>query len=352
MIVPTFNTDDQSWQPEDLGKKIRQGTLPGDLQEKLENHLNRLTKVIASSGYKIEFDRELEYLEFTSGLPFNKASQDILDLSRAREVLNSRHFGLETVKERILEYLAVLILNSRQGLKMHVPVLTFLGLVGSGKTSLAYSIAECLGRKIIRIPFGGLGSVRELRGESRVQVEAEPGKIMKAIYDVGVNNPVILLDEIDRVAAESRADVMGVLVELLDPEQNFAFSDHYIDYPFDLSGVLFIATANNLNNIATAVLDRLEVIEMPAYSDEEKVVIGRDFILPQALKDAGLSGEVVKIDENLWPKIVRPLGFDAGIRSLKREIEGIARKVAKHVVMDGSKREYILTEKNIGQYVE
>ncbi|MDO8498778.1 MAG: AAA family ATPase [bacterium] len=330
--------------------QLQSPEIPPDLKEKLQTRLERLEKVMVSSGFQLEFEKELAFLDFNSSLPFGKCSEDILDLHRAAEILEQHHYGLKSVKERILEYLSVLILNKRKGQKMPSQILVLVGLVGSGKTSLAYSVAEALGRKIVRIPFGGLGSVRELKGESRIKPEAEPGRLMKTIHDLGVNNPVVLLDEIDRVAQETRADIMGVLVELLDPEQNFAFLDHYVDYPFDLSRVLFIATANNLSNVATAVMDRLEVIEMPGYSDEEKITIGRDYLLPKALKEAGLEGGVMLIEESLWPQVVRPLGFDAGIRSLQRNIQGIVRKIARQVV-EGASGPYKLTADNIGQYI-
>lgn len=337
----------------DFGKirqQIEGANLPPVLLERLAGQLVRLEKASASSGYKIEFDKELDYVNFVSTLPFNKSGQDILDLHRAAQILDKNHYGLKAAKDRILEYLSVLILNSRGGGKAKASALSFVGLVGSGKTSLAYSIAESLGRPIIRIPFGGLGSVKELRGESRIRAEAEPGLLMKAVHSLGVNNPVVLLDEVDRVAAEARADVMGVLVELLDPEQNYAFMDHFVDYPFDLSKALFITTANNTGNIATAVLDRMEVIEMPSYTDEEKIVIGKNYLLPKALKTANLPTGILTFDETIWPQIVRPLGFDAGIRSLSRTIEGVVRKVARQIV-EGHNGPYRINAENIGQYI-
>lgn len=333
-----------------LREKLSKAEIPTDLLEKLTLTLDRIEKIIQSSGYKIEFDKELAYLEFMSSLPFKSSSPDILDLGRVKAILDHNHYGLEKVKERILEYLSVLILNNRAGERLRSPVLAFVGLAGSGKTSLAYSIAQSLGRQLIRIPLGGLGSVKELRGQSRANFEAEPGRIIKEISRIGFNNPVILLDEIDRVAMEARNDVMGVLVELLDPEQNFSFVDRFTDYPFDLSKALFVVTANNTSNIATAVLDRLELIEMPSYSDEEKITIGRSYLLPRALKEAGLSIEILVIDENLWPQIVRPLGYDSGIRSLQRNIQGIVRKVAKGIVQ-GKGGQYHITETNIGEYL-
>lgn len=332
-----------------LRNQIAQNNLPADLAEKLTDILARVEKS-GSGTYSIELDRELDYINFVSSLPFQRSGQDILDLGRARQILDKNHYGLSSVKERILEYLSMLILNNRAGTPLHAPMLAFVGLVGSGKTSLASSIAESLGRKLIRIPLGGLGSTIELRGSSRVKVDSEPGRIMKMIHECGVNNPVILLDEIDRVAEESRFDVMGVLVELLDPAQNWGFLDHFVDHPFDLSKVLFIATANNTANIATAVLDRLEVIEMPAYSDEEKAIIGKNYILPKVMKEAGLAPGLVLVDDSLWPQIVRPLGFDAGIRSLQRGVEGLVRKVAKEVV-EGAPGPYKITPENVGKYL-
>lgn len=333
-----------------LRQKISQVNLPATLLERMQNQINRLEKASASSGYKVEFDREIDYLNFVSTLPFNKSSQDILDIHRAAQILDKNHYGLKMAKDRILEYLSVLILNSRQGIKMKTSTIAFVGLVGSGKTSLAYSIAESLGREIIRIPFGGLGSVRDLRGESRVRAEAEPGLLLKAIHNLGINNPVVLLDEIDRVAVEARSDVMGVLVELLDPEQNATFLDHYVDFPFDLSKVLFIATANNTTNIATAVMDRMEIIEMPSYTDDEKITIGKNYLLPKALKASGLETDILIIEDSLWPQLVRPLGFDAGIRSLQRTIEGVVRKVARQVV-EGHNGPHRINAQNVGQYL-
>ena len=333
-----------------LRGQIDQAGLPSDFSQKILDQLNRLEKATAVSGYRLEFDRELEYLKFVASLPFHKSSTDILDLHRAAEILDRNHYGLKAVKDRILEYLSVLILNAHNGKTAKSPVLAFIGLVGSGKTSLAYSIAEALGRQITRIPFGGLGSVSELKGESRIKAEAESGRIMASIHNLGVNNPVVLLDEVDRVAVESRADVMGVLVEMLDPEQNSSFLDYFIGYPFDLSKVLFIATANNTSNVATAVMDRLEAVEMPAYSDEEKIMIGKSFILPKVMKESGLPEGSVSIDEALWPQVVRPLGYDAGIRSLQRTVESVVRKVARSTV-EGNPGPYRLTAQNIGEYL-
>jgi ATP-dependent Lon protease len=233
---------------------------------------------------------------------------------------------------------------------MRAPILCFVGLVGTGKTTIAGSIAEALGRKFGRIPFGGMGDPLDLRGQSRMHPEAEPGKVIKTLIAAQSENPVILLDEIDRVADEGLSSIMGVLVELLDPEQNHEFVDHYIDYPVDLSQVLFITTANNTHNIATAVMDRLEPISMPSYTDQEKIEIGRSYILPRKMELAGIPEGVLVFDDNVWANIVRPLGFDAGIRTLERTIDGVVRKVAKMMV-EGKGQSFRITSENVKEFL-
>lgn len=341
----------QNTQIEKIKTQIAQATLPKDVLDRLNQELERVELIIKANNFTPEVDRQLSFINFVSSLPWEKAVQDILDIKRATEILNKNHYGLEKVKERILEYLSILILNKQKGMVAHSPILAFVGLVGSGKTSLAYSIAESLGRPIIRIPFGGLGSAAQLRGESRIKADAEPGLISKALMRAKVKNPVILMDELDRVTEQARADIMGVLVELLDPEQNMAFLDHYVDIPLDLSGVLFLATANNIGNIATAVLDRLEVIEMPFYTEDQKLVIAKNYLLPESLKLAALDPSQVKVDDLAWSEIVRPLGFDGGIRSLKRNIDSIVRKIAREVV-EGRSGPYNISSTNLGEFLE
>lgn len=328
-----------------LQQKVNGSQIPQDVKEKLLNLLN-------FPGEGTEFEKLISYIEFVLSLPFGKCSQDILDLARAKQILDHNHYGLQVVKDRILEYLSVLILNSRANTQnYHAPVLAFVGLVGSGKTTIAYSIAESLGRKIIRIPFGGLGDPLQLRGQSRVRPDAEPGQIIKGIASIGVSNPVILLDEIDRVVEEGRVDIMGVLVELLDPQQNHAFSDHYLDFPYDLSQVLFITTANNTANVATAVMDRLEPIIMPSYSDDEKTVIAKQYLLPKALSSSGVNPSSVIISDEVWPQMIRPLGYDGGIRSLDRTVQGVVRKVALKIV-SGDPGPFRITNENIAEYIQ
>jgi len=252
-------SDELAEQITSLEEKIKTASLPPDLEEKVLERLTRIARIGATPLAFDEFDRTAEYIDWLIGLPWSKRSDDILDLLHAKQVLDKNHYGLGEIKDRILEFVSVMKLNSEKiSGNVRAPILCFVGLVGTGKTTIASSISEALGRRFARIPFGGMGDALELRGQSKMHAEAEPGRIIKAIRQVGVKNPVILLDEIDRVADDGRSSIMGVLVELLDPEQNQAFLDHYIDYPFDLSQVLFVTTANNTTNISTAVLDRLE----------------------------------------------------------------------------------------------
>ncbi len=318
-------------QTERLEEKLKNAQLPEELQEKAQAMIARL-KIISNEGsFFIEYDSIARYIDWITSIPWHTSSEDNLDLVHARQVLDSNHYGLTDVKEKILEYLSILkikqVRNVVDDSAARAPIISLVGLVGVGKTTIAYSIAESLGRKIERIPFGGMGSAAQLRGQSRFNPEAEPGLIAKALRRAGTNNPVLLLDEIDRVSENARADVMGVLVELLDPEQNRAFIDHYIDQPINLSNVLFVATSNNTKDISTAVLDRLEVIQMPSYTDTEKIMIAKNYLFPRVLKESGLTAQDIMIEDSTWEDIVRPLGYDSGIRSLRRTVQGLVRKI-------------------------
>ncbi|OGV93076.1 hypothetical protein A3B57_03515 [Microgenomates group bacterium RIFCSPLOWO2_01_FULL_47_10] len=315
----------------ELENKVASAVLPPELITNVDAMLGRLARSIKFGSYSEEYERMRHYIDWITSLPWNKRSSDQLDIVKAKEILDRYHYGLEDIKERIMEYISVLKLKSDQGQNAFAkaPILLLVGLVGTGKTTFAKSLAESLHRQFVRIPFGGMGSARDLRGQSRLHLEAEPGHVIKALRKAGTKNPVILLDEIDRISTNALESVMGVLVELLDPEQNSAYLDHYIDFPIDLSEVLFIGTANNTGNIATAVMDRMEPISMPSYTDQQKIIIGQRFILPRALEDAGLTAGEMNIEEQLWPQITRPLGYDAGIRTLQRTIVGMVRKVAK-----------------------
>lgn len=347
----------------ELEKKVDTTRLPPELKEKCLRLVERLSRMIKYGEYSTEYERVAHYIDWITALPWDKKSEDRLDLKAAKEVLDRNHYGLEETKERILEYMAVLKLKKEKGREgekargeegimkfMRAPMLLFVGLVGTGKTTIAYSIADAMERKFARVPFGGLGDPLDLRGQSRIRPDSEPGLIIKALRRTGTKNPVVLLDEIDRVTEEGRASIMGVLVELLDPEQNMAFRDHYVDYPIDLSEVLFIATCNNTSNISVAVMDRLEPIQMPSYTDEEKITIGKDFVLPRMMQEAGLDEEAIKIDADVWPRIVRPLGYDAGVRTLQRTINGICRKVAKMIVQ-GKGKTFQITTANMKEFL-
>lgn len=341
-----------------LGEKVEKADLPADLRQNLIERVQRLALIRASAGflspnYVVEYESANTYINWVVSLPWNVTSNDILDLNAAKKILDKNHHGLVSVKDRILDFLAAIILNAKRPVgqrNLHAPILCLVGLAGTGKTTLAASIAEALGRKFERIPFGGMGNALALRGQSRALADAEPGLVVRKLFTTKTKNSVILLDELDRVSADARADIMGVLVELLDPGQNKAFTDHYIDYPFDLSQVLFVATANNTTNIATAVMDRLELIQMPSYTDDEKLVIAKNYLFPKIFTDTGLSGNQLIMDETVWPNIIRPLGFDSGIRSLERTIGDICRKVARQIV-EGKTTSVTINNTNLKAYL-
>lgn len=317
-----------------LSAKIEQSELPDEMRYQLKKEIIALERSVELGNYDEKYEKVSHYIDWCLRIPFGKKTEDTLDINQAQEIFNQHHFGMQEVKNRFLEYLAVLNLqkNNLQDDKFSAPILLLVGLVGTGKTTFAYSLAEALGRKLVRIPFGGMGSAKELRGNSRLLLGSEPGKVLKGVCEAGVMNPIILLDEIDRAAEDVNMDIMGVLVELLDPAQNHAFTDDYINYPINLSQAIFLATANNTRKIATAVMDRMEKIDMPSYTDEEKIAIAKQYVMPKVLKEVGLKPDQFVIREEMWPKMVRPLGFDAGIRTLQRTIEGAARKAARIIV--------------------
>jgi ATP-dependent Lon protease len=334
----------------ELKNKLDQAKLPEELRHRAYRDLRRLLRLFKVHREAEEYNRVSHWIDWLTSLPWQKFAPTNIDLDHVKIILDQNHHGLEKLKARILEYLAILKLNQNNPQKARSTNLLITGLVGTGKTSFAASIAQAIDRPFARIPFGGLGSARDLRGQSRLHLEAEPGHITKAIKKAGVNNPIILLDELDRVVVSARSDVMGVLVELLDPDQNHQFLDHYLDYPLDLSQVIFIATANNTQNIATAVLDRLEIISMPSYTDQEKIAIAKNHLLPQIINRAGLKPQQIIIDDQLWPQIVRPLGYDAGIRTLGRSLQKIVRRFALEHVQKNTPALHLTTQ-NISHYL-
>lgn len=337
-----------------LREKTAKSPLPEELQKILKDRIDRLELIRSGSGYTssayiMEYEATQRYINWVVGLPWKTMSKDLLDLQKAKEILDRDHYGLEMLKNRILEYIASIMLNIQNNgpdFATRSPVLCFVGLAGTGKTTFAISMAEALGRKFERIPFGGMADSRVLRGQSRFFPDAEPGQIIKRMVHAETQNPIILLDELDRVTETARADIMGVLIELLDPEQNHTFTDHYIDYPFSLSKCVFAATANNVSSVSTAVLDRIEIIQMPSYNDEEKMHIGRDYVFPKVSKLIGLKPEQLVIDQDVWEIVIRPLGYDPGIRGLDRLINMMCRKAAKMIVM-GQAKNIKITPENV-----
>lgn len=320
-----------------LRDQVAASSLPAELAMKVGKEIVALERSVELGSYDEKYEKVSRYVEWVLRVPWQAETEDNLDIQRTKEIFDKHHYGMHDVKDRFLEYVSVLNLRKQQfaNEQFSAPVLLLVGLVGTGKTTFAYSLAEALGRKMVRIPFGGMGSARDLRGSSRLILGAEPGRVMKGVCEAGVRNPVILLDEIDRVAKEANRDIMGVLVELLDPAQNDSFVDDFIDYPVNLSNAIFLATANNTVDIATAVLDRMEKISMPSYTDQEKIVIAKQYIMPKLLKNAGLTNEQFEIQEEVWPSMTRPLGYDAGIRTLQRTLQGAVRKAARIIVEKG-----------------
>ena len=339
--------------------------LPPELLSKVERMITSVNRQFGSDSYNTSFDQTQRYVDWVVNLPWESRSEDNLDIDKAREVLDATHYGLEPIKNRILEYISILNLQhkakedearaqfvqkeQRQG-RQSQPILFFVGLPGIGKTSIAYTIAQALGREFIRIPMGGMGSALQLRGQSKANEEAEPGQVIKGLRRAQTRNPVILLDEIDRTAEQARAEIMGVLLELLDPEQNFQFTDYYIDFPFDLSEVLFLGSANNTTGISNAVLDRMELIKMPGYNDDEKIVIARDYLLPKQLRITGMPVDAIEFAPDVWPAITRPLGYDAGIRTMERTINAVVRNAAMRMV-EGRGSKFEITLENIKDFM-
>ncbi|NTV30612.1 AAA family ATPase [candidate division WWE3 bacterium] len=348
-----------------IATQVSEIELPSELINKLLRLLTSVNRQFGEAAFNASFDQIEKYIDVVTKLPWTNTSEDNLDIDRAHEILTSSHHGLESVKQRILEYIAILrlqkiakedparaaILEDEQN-QGHAAqsVLFFVGLPGIGKTSIAYSIAKAMNREFIRIPCGGMGSALQLRGEARTSAEAEPGQVIKGLLRAKTRNPVILLDEVDRTAEQARGQIMGVLLELLDPQQNFAFEDYYVDYPFNLSQVMFLASANNTGGISNAVLDRMELIKMPGYSDEEKIIIARDYLLPRQIKLTGMPADAVEFEPNVWTSITRPLGYDAGIRTMERTINSVVRKVALRMA-EGRGDHFVITLDNIKEYM-
>lgn len=335
--------DERSSEIDELKERLEQAKLPPDVLEKLQKEVERLEKMPPSNAEAVVVRN---YLDWALSLPWSIETRDRLDMDMAEKILEEDHYGLEKPKERILEYLAIRKLAK----KMKGPILCLVGPPGVGKTSLGKSVARSLGRKFVRISLGGIRDEAEIRGHRRTYIGAMPGRILNSIKQAGSKNPVFLLDEIDKMTMDFRGDPASALLEVLDPEQNNTFSDHYLDIPFDLSKVLFITTANSTYNIPRPLLDRMEVIEIPGYTEEDKLHIATGYLVPKQVKEHGLKKKNINFSEAAIRKIIREYTREAGVRSLERQIAGICRKVARQVVKDKNYSATI-TVNSIGKYL-
>lgn len=324
------DTVSQDQEAEDYRKKLADSAIPEEYKKKLEkeiNHLESMPPMMAETAVA------RNYLDWVFSLPWDKETKDSLELKKAQEVLDHDHYGLEKIKERILEYLAVRILAPQA----KAPIICFVGPPGVGKTSLAQSIARAMNRKYCRISLGGIHDEAEIRGHRRTYIGAMPGRFIEAISEVGVNNPLMLLDEIDKVGSDFRGDPASALLEALDPEQNKAFHDNYIDIPFDFSKVFFLATANSVSTIPAALLDRMELIELTGYTEEEKLEIAKKYLVPRQKERNGLKDGDIRFTPALLKKVITGYTREAGVRNLERTIGALCRKVGKKIVLQDDK---------------
>jgi ATP-dependent Lon protease len=335
--------DDRTAEIEDYRRKIKRAKMPKVADQEAIKQLKRLEQMHPDSA---EATVSHNYLDWLVDLPWAKSSRDRFDIAAAKSVLEKDHYGLNKVKDRILEYLSVRKLNP----KMKAPILCFVSPPGVGKTSLGQSIARALKRKFIRISLGGIRDEAEIRGHRRTYIGAMPGRILQGLKQCGSNNPVFMMDEIDKLGADFRGDPSAALLEALDPEQNFAFSDHFINIPFDLSKVVFILTANLTDTIPSALLDRMEVIPLSGYSEEEKIVIAKNYLIPRQIKENGLKTRSTSMSSGALQLMITEYTSEAGLRNLEREIGAICRKVARKIA-EGQKGSFAVTKANLHKYL-
>jgi ATP-dependent Lon protease len=327
----------------ELRERIAACGMPDEVQTRALKELSRLEAMPAMSP---EHTVLANYLDWLLSVPWKASTPDHLDLARAAQTLEANHFGLERVKERVLEYIAIRKLAPAG----RAPILCLVGPPGVGKTSLGRSIAEAIGRRFVRISLGGVRDEAEIRGHRRTYVGALPGRIIQAMKTAGTRNPVFLLDEIDKLASDYRGDPAAALLEVLDPEQNTAFSDHYLEVPYDLSRALFIVTANVLHTIPGPLRDRLEIIEVPGYTEEEKLQIARRFLVPRQMSDSGLGVSRIDITDDGLRRMIREYTYESGVRNLEREIGAVMRRVARRVV-EGSRAKATISARNLSAYL-
>jgi ATP-dependent Lon protease len=335
--------DEKTKEIEEFREKIAKARLPKETQKEAEKQLSRLGQMHPDAA---EASIIRTYLDWMVELPWSKSTRDKLDIKNAKKILDEDHYDLEKVKDRILEYLGVRKLNRN----MKGPILCFVGPPGVGKTSLGKSIARALGRKFTRISLGGVRDEAEIRGHRRTYIGALPGRIIQGLKNAGSNNPVFMLDEIDKVGADFRGDPSAALLEVLDPEQNHAFSDHYLNVPFDLSKVMFITTANLADPIIPALKDRMEVIELSGYIDEEKLKIARQYLIPRQIKENGIRPEDFVVTDEAILGIINQYTREAGLRNLEREIANLCRKIARKIA-EGEKKVPRITAKNLSKFL-
>ena len=340
-------TDERTEEISEFRKRIKEARMPEKVAKEAGKQLNRLEKMHPDSA---EAATIRTYLEWMVELPWKKKTKDNLDIKAAKKVLDEDHYDLEKVKERILEYLAVRKMKEKMKEKMKGPILCFVGPPGVGKTSLGRSIARALGKEFVRISLGGIRDEAEIRGHRRTYVGALPGRIIQGIKQAGYNNPVFMMDEVDKIGMDFRGDPAAALLEVLDPEQNNSFSDHYLGVPFDLSSVMFITTANLMDPIPSALRDRMEVIEISGYTNDEKVGIARDFLIPRQLKEHGITDRHVHLTESAVNLMITQYTREAGVRNLEREIANVLRKVARKIA-EGKEQRHIVAHKNLHKYL-